>query len=126
MNPRYLLPALILLSGCQSMPNTTALPADSTSSVIQEPTPVDPIQKAALDIAIARESGVIWMVRDTSTGQNPVSLEQLLEQAGQAYDAGDTQESHRLALKVSTMVALALEQDQLNSTARPQYSFQDQ
>jgi hypothetical protein len=124
MDPRYLLPAFILLSGCQSTPNNAALPSDSTSSATQELKPIDHLQKATLDIAIARESGIIWLVTDGSTGRSPVSLEKLLQQAVKEHDAGNILEFHRLALKVSTIVALALEQDRLNSTAGPQTTLQ--
>ena len=125
MRLKYILLLLVILTGCQSTPDTAATPSDSTSSVTQKPAQADAIQKAALDVTIAREFGVIWMVRDTSTRLNPVSLERLLEQASHEFGAGNIPESQRLAVKISTMVALALEQDHLNSSAKPQYTFQN-
>ena len=124
MNPKYLLPALLLLPGCQSAPNTAVTPKESISSVSQGLKPIDHFQKATLDIAIARESGILWLVRDESTGQNPVSLDKLLRQAQKERDSGNASELLRLTQKISKIVSLAVEQDRLNTSAEPKYTFQ--
>ena len=120
---RYLLPALILLPGCQSAPNSAVETSDSASSVTQELKPIDHLQKATLELAIAKESGIIWLIRDESAGRTSVSLEKLLQQALKQRDAGNISEFQRLTDRISAVVSLALEQERLNSNAGPQYSI---
>ena len=117
----FLFPILILLSGCQSASTNTTPPSNSTSSAIQETISVDHIQKAALDVAIARDYGIVWLVSDKSTGPDPINMTLLLDLAETEHNAGNVSESLRLAQKVSEIVSLALEQNLKNATAAPEY-----
>ncbi len=77
--------------------------------------------QAELDTVIAVKRGAEWRVRDRVTDNRAVNLRALLEIAQKMQQQGETAEAMRLALKISRIVALALQQADDNINVLPDY-----
>jgi hypothetical protein len=114
-----LLLLFLVLGGCQSVKTDNDLKTVNSADQAAGYS----LQKAQLDLAIAIESGVEWQVRDSSTGENPVRLAVLLQQAQFQYDSGNQAEAERIAVRVSSLVKLALDQQRDNRASVPEYQY---
>ena len=123
---KALLPPLLLtalLSACE----TTAV-VEPEPEPIPEPLPAVPVVPVNPDIvdawkilAAARAANAEWLVLEPRVSELPVSLGEILHQAEQAQEEGDTALASELARKVSRMSRLGLEQAAGQSRAGPYY-----
>jgi hypothetical protein len=111
----------LVVAGCQSVNDEILVQPQGTVDLHNSPA----IQKAEFDLAIAIESGAEWQVRDPSTGENPVRLSLLLQQARVKFENGDDDEANRIASRVSMLVRLALVQQRDNRSSIPDYQHND-
>ena len=108
---------ITLVTGCESVQPLENHPIEAPEPVTRNLL----LQPVELNLALAKESNLLWMVRDSATGGELVSVERLLFLARQYDESGDTVESERLATKVTQIIELAWEQDRMNKTISPNY-----
>ena len=106
---------LLLLGGCVGLENVDS----SVKTIDHQQNQL--LRQAELDTANAINRGAEWRVRDRITGNRAVNLSVLLELAQRMQQYGETAEATRLAIKISQLVAVALQQADDNSNALPRY-----
>ncbi len=107
---------LLLLSACAD----TELPVKITRNQQNEQ-----LKQAELDTLMAIRRASEWRVRDSVTENRAVRLRDLLEIAQKMQQDGETTEANRLAIKISKIVAAALQQADDNINALPRYPDSD-
>lgn len=108
--------ALLLLGGCSTLKNN----GDSAVKITRNQQN-EQLGQAELDTIIAINRGSEWRVRDRVTANRAVNLRVLLEIAQRLQEAGETAEATRLAIKISKIVVVALQQADDNMNVLPHY-----
>ena len=113
IKPLLIIIGLLFLSGCVS---TDDSPVKITRNQQNEQ-----LGQAELDTVMAINRGAEWRVRDRVTANRAVNLRVLLEIAQRLQEDGNTTEATRLAVKISKIVAVALQQADDNMNVLPRY-----
>ncbi len=107
---------IALLAGCGAVPDA------SNAAVKAAPKQQNKwLRQAEADTTMAIRRGAEWRVRDRVTAGKAVNLRTLLEIAQQMQQDGEIVEATRLAIKISRIVAIALQQADDNMNALPDY-----
>lgn len=114
-----------LLGSCQTILETTSTKDDGVEKIYTNRDTVALLKQVIVDVNNAIAAGAEWRIRDKATDNKAVSFSELLNIAKEFQTLGEIDEAHRLARKISQLVALALKQFQDNQDALPKYLNQD-
>lgn len=105
----------LLIAGCAStdgeMKKEEMAAAPSNAVIAQAKTDLDAVLAA----------GAQWRVVDSATGSSAVDLKKLYAEAEKQAAAGNTAEAERIAMRVSEIAGVALEQSKRYAGSMPYY-----
>jgi len=109
------LSSTLFIAGCASNADSDKMPMAGDGMATTT------IAQAEKDLNAAIEAGAQWRLIDKSTGGKAVDMSKLLSVAKKKAEEGDMKEANRIAMRVSDMSKVSLDQSKRYAGATPYY-----